>query len=259
MSKVIFDNSGNRLYELGVDKCVMYSLDNRFAAWNGVTEIAETKNDVTETIGFIDGVKYVNQISSSNFSASITAYTYPDLLSEHVGDIDEGYTNQKLKPFNMTYRTLIGNDTENEDYGYKLHLVYNITAVPTQTDFSSSGKDITLTDFSWELNTTPLTIPYMKPSSHFVINSKNVYPEVLSALERILYGDDKEDPSFPSFDELVLIFEENSEFRIINHGDGTYTAIGDDDSVKQIDAKTIELTSPSVFLISEDTFQASTY
>lgn len=258
MTKLIWDSIGTRFYEVGVDKGVIYDNAGNSTVWNGLTNVKEENEDVVETISFIDGVRYLNNVTSSNFKATVSAVTYPDILNEYTGDLYEELANQEIKPFNFTYRTMIGNDISNTDYGYKIHLVYNAKAVTQSTTYTSYGSSITPTDFSWSVSCVPVVLDNLKPSSHFIIDSTKVQENILTIVENKLYGTDVSEPVFPTMEELINIFEENSSFRIIDHGDGTFTAIGNDEQVKVIEPTVFELTSPTVIMLSSDTYKVST-
>lgn len=262
MTKIVWDQAGSRLFEVGVDRGVFYPSTGNGFAWNGLSSVTETIKDANETIHFIDGTKFVNQLTIGDFSATIQAYTYPDEFAQYDGYGDDGFTYQKRSTFNLTYRTRVGDDLSGPDNAYKLHLVYNCLAAPVSSDYATNGDSIDPTMFSWTISTTPIAIPNARPTAHIVIDTTRAYSGVVSAIEDILYGVDGVNPRFPGIEEIIGIFEDESEFVIIDHGDGYFTAIGADDAthshVKLVEPTVFELSSPSVEIVDSITYNAST-
>lgn len=255
MSKINWDSTGSRFYETGVDHGVLYV--NGFAVpWNGITSITETYKS-TEGISFLDGYRYMNTISLNQFNATLNAFTYPEEFEECLGRVNDLMLS-KPKQFNLSYRTKIANDISGVDLGYKIHLIYNAIALEAKNDFVSYGSQITPTEFSWNIATLPVETP-LSPTSHIILDSTKINPTVFSQIEELLYGTDYTDPYFPSVTELIDIFDTNSYFRIYDHGDGSFTAVGDDDHVKEIEPTVFELSSVSVINTSDDSYTASSY
>lgn len=213
MTALIWNNVGERFFETGVDRGVFYGTDKLGVAWNGLLSVKESSSGGAPKPYYIDGVKYINVPSRKEFEGVIEAYTYPDEFSEYDGwatlphglIVDE----QPLKPFNLSYRTGMGNDVEGTDYGYKIHLVYNVLATPSSMDYSTLGEDIDPSKFSWSFTTTPIRPPsgLLRPISHVVIDSKKTNPTQLSFIEQYLYGTVSRPPTLPTLDELFSLFE----------------------------------------------------
>lgn len=262
MTKIVFHELGSRLFEIGIDRGVFYPQNGGGFPWNGLSAVTEIIKDVNETIHFIDGTKFINQLTIGDFEATIQAYTYPDEFLEYDGYDPSGFTYQKRKTFNLSYRTIVGDDLSGFENAYKLHLVYNCITNPTSKDYSTNGDNADPTMFSWNLSTTPIAIPNARPTAHIVIDTTRAYRGVVSAIEDILYGTVSTSPRFPGIQEIIQIFEAESEFVIIDHGDGYFTAIGVDDAehsyVKLVDSTTFELSSPSVEIVNTTTYNAST-
>jgi hypothetical protein len=262
MTKLVWDEMGSRLYELGIDRGVFYQIDGPGFAWNGLTSVVETIADSTETVHFIDGTKFLNQLSLGDYSATLQAFTYPDEFSEYDGYTGQALTYQQRREFNLSYRSLVGNDVSGSDHAYKLHLVYNCLASPTQTEHATVGSSQTPTNFSWNITTTPIAIPNARPTAHIVIDTTRAYSGIVSIIEDILYGTAETSPRFPTIEEIIDIFADNSPFIIIDHGDGSFTAISPEDSplahATLVEPTVFELKSPSVNLISADTYTAYT-
>ena len=257
MTKLTWDSTGSRFYEAGVSKAIFFNENGVAIPWNGLTSVTENNSKSSESISFVDGYRYLNKVTLDSYSGTINAFTYPDEISEYIGYTNYGETHQKPKYFNLSYQTKIGNDISGIDHGYKIHIIYNAIAIESTNEYVSYGSSITPTEFSWNIHTIPVSIPDMKPSSHIIIDSTRTNSETMSIIENILYGNELEDARLPQIDELLTIFNENSYFRIIDHGDGSFTATGTDDYVKQIDVETFELNSPTVYLLTSDTFRAS--
>jgi hypothetical protein len=257
MSKLVWDSTGSRFYETGISKAVFFDSTGAAVPWNGLTSVTETNTETNETVNFIDGYRYMNKISSNSYSGTITAFTYPSEFAEYIGYLEFGETYQKPKYFNLSYQTTKGNDVNGNDLGYKIHFVYNALAVQTTNEFISYGSSVTPTEFSWDIDTLPINIPNLKPSSHVIIDSTKSNPETITAIEEILYGNETTDARIPDINELISIFDATATFKIIDHGDGSFTAVGDDEHVRVVTATEFELISDSVYQISDDTFSAS--
>lgn len=214
MSKLIWDNTGERFYETGVKQCVLYKKNAQGAyangvAWNGITAVSESPSGAEPTALYADDVKYLNLISAEEFAASIEAYTYPEEFEECDGsaEIAPGVSigQQNRKEFGFCYKTVFGNDTDGNEHGYKLHLVYNALAAPSEKGYSSINDSPEAITFSWEVSTTPVNVTGKKPTACLTINSDRVNKEKLAALEAILYGSETSEPRMPFPDEIVEI------------------------------------------------------
>lgn len=234
--KLSWDNTGERLYETGVDHGVLYKFDsvqNKYAkgvAWNGLTSISENPSGAEETKLYADNIKYMSLYSAEEFGATIEAYTYPDEFAECDGsaEVADGVTigQQTRKPFGLSYRTKIGNDTDGQDHGYKLHLIYGAMCSPSSKAFNTVNDSPEAITFSWEMTTTPVNVPLYKPTASLVIDStKFVSDEAkarLAALESVLYGTDST-PGTPA------VYEEAAEEAFLpnktyyTEAGGTYT------------------------------------
>lgn len=198
MSKLVWDNVGERLYETGVEKGVLYPFKSNAyqdgVAWNGLTAVNEKPTGAEANALYADNIKYLNLFSNEEFAATVEAYTYPDEFAECDGsaEIATGVSigQQNRIPFGLSYVTKIGNDVDGADHGYKLHLVYGCQAAPTERNYSTINDSPEGVTFSWEVSTTPVKVPGFKPTAHVVIDSTKVDATKLAALETILYGVD---------------------------------------------------------------------
>lgn len=223
MAMLKWDQAGERLYETGVDHGVLYPQKSgaypKGVAWNGLISITESPSGAEDNSLYADNMKYLNIKSNEDYGATIECYTYPDEWSACNGEADlaVGVTlgQQRRNTFGLSYRTNIGNDTEGNDHGYKLHLVYGCSASPSEKGYSTINDSPEAITFSYEVTTTPIPVegkdldgnPF-KPTAVITINSTKVDPEDLAELEKILYGSEEEDARLPLPDELKTIFAE---------------------------------------------------
>lgn len=202
---------GERFFETGVDRGVLY-VDAVGVPWNGLVSVSEAPTGAEVTPYYIDGVKYLNHMSSEEFEATVEAYTYPDEFGpcEGIRSVANGLSlaQQPRKQFGLCYRTIVGNDVEGVDHGYKIHLVYNALAAPSERSNTTTGEEVEPFNFSWDIVTKPPTFIGYKHTAHFVIDSRETPSELLSRIEDILYGSDTTNPRQPSVPELLFIFEE---------------------------------------------------
>lgn len=213
MSKIVWDKSGDRLYETGVSNGVLYPQESgeypKGVAWNGLTAVTESPSGAEATPLYADNIKYLNLMSTEEFGATIEAYTYPDEFAECDGSaaITTGvYIGQQArKAFGMSYKTVLGNDTDNNDHGYKLHLIYGALAAPSEKAYATINDSPEAITFSWEITTTPVEVTGHKPTASVTIDSTKVDATKLAALEAILYGSDSEEARLPLPDEIAEI------------------------------------------------------
>jgi len=213
--KLVWDETGNRFYETGVKNGVLYPQNSSGlypvgVVWNGLTAVTESPSGAEATPVYADDIKYLNLISAEEFGATIEAYTYPDEFAVCDGS-DEIATGvvigqQKRKAFGLCYRTVLGNDIDGEDYGYKLHLIYGAMAAPSEKGYQTINDSPEAITFSWEVSTTPVTVSGFKPTASLTIDSTKVDPTTLAALEEILYGTSGADPYLPLPDEIATLF-----------------------------------------------------
>ena len=195
--KIAWDQTGERLYETGVDRGVLYHLDesNKYTkgyAWNGLTGVTESPAGAEATDLYADNIKYLSMRSAETFGATIEAYTYPDEFAECDGsaEIATGVKigQQSRKTFGLYYRTVIGNDVNGNDHGYLLHLIYGCTASPSEKAYATINDSPEAITFSWEVTTTPVNVEGFKPTASLTIDSTKANATDLATLEGILYG-----------------------------------------------------------------------
>lgn len=216
MAKLVWDATGERKYETGVRNGVLYVMGEggtypKGVAWNGLTAVTESPSGAEATALYADDTKYLNLISAEEFGATIEAYTYPDEFAECDGSatLAAGVTigQQPRKTFGMSYRTVYGNDVDNESYGYKLHLIYGAVAAPSEKAYATINDSPEAITFSWEVKTTPVNVIGHKPTASLTIDSTKVDKAKLTKIEEILYGKDEIEARLPLPDEIIQILQ----------------------------------------------------
>lgn len=213
MATLTWDVQGERYYETGVSKGVLYPFKegkySKGVAWNGLTAVNESPSGAEPTPLYADNIKYLNLLSNEEFAATVEAYTYPDEFAECDGSaelaVGVSVGQQKRIPFGLSYVTKLGNDTDGQDHGYKIHLIYGALAKPTQKNYATINDSPEAITFSWELTTTPVAVPNMKPTACITIDSTKVTPENLKKIEDKLYGRDTEEATLPTPAELAAL------------------------------------------------------
>lgn len=213
MTKLVWDKSGERFYETGVNKGVLYPLTagayTKGVAWNGLTAVTESPSGAEATPLYADNIKYLNLMSAEEFGATIEAYTYPDEFAACNGESNllEGVSlgQQKRTPFGMSYQTRVGNDVDANDHGYKIHLIYGALAAPSEKAYSTINDSPEAITFSWEVTTTPVEVTGFKPTACVTIDSTKVDADKLAAIEAILYGTEDEEARLPLPDEIATL------------------------------------------------------
>lgn len=212
--KLVWDADGERLFETGINQGVLYpqnisGLYPLGVAWNGLTGVTESPSGAEPNPLYADNIKYLNLMSAEEFGATIEAYTYPDEFEACDGSAElvpgVMVAQQNRQSFGLSYKTLLGNDTEGTDHGYKLHLVYGAKASPSEKSYETVNETPDAITFSWEITTTPVAVTGMKPSATITIDSTKVDATALAALEDILYGTVGGDARLPLPAEVATI------------------------------------------------------
>lgn len=212
MSRIAWNAVGQRRFEVGVDRGVLYLDGLDGVPWNGLVSISEAPTGAEVTPYYVDGIKHTNQVSLEEFEATLEAYTYPSEFDRCDGTrpVSNGLfaTQQPRVPFGLSYRSKVGNDVDGVNHGYKIHVVYNAVAAPTERVHKTLGEDIDLDNFSWQIYTKPAPMVGQKPTAHFIIDSLETPSDLLAEIEDILYGSDDAMPRLPSANELMYLFNE---------------------------------------------------
>ena len=218
MAKLVWDKTGERYYETGVRQGVLYPMQEggtytKGVAWNGLTAVTERPSGAEATALYADDIKYLNLLSTEEFGCTIEAYTYPDEFAECDGSASlaagVNIGQQKRKTFGLCYRTILGNDVDNNDYAYKLHLVYGCLASPSEKAYATINDSPEAITFSWEVTTTPVAVTGFKPTACITIDSTKANAEKLTALEAILYGATETEARLPLPDEIATLMKTN--------------------------------------------------
>lgn len=214
MSQLVWDQTGQRIYETGVKKGVLYVQDSKGAypkgvAWNGLTAVNQSPSGAEASPLYADDIKYLELMSNEDFGGSIEAYTYPEEFEACDGSaaLATGVKigQQKRSSFGLCYRTIIGNDIENDEYGYKLHLVYGCKAAPSEKAYATVNDSPEAVTFSWEFTTTPVAVDGFKPTAYLEIDSTKADADKLAALEAILYGSGDTEARLPLPSEIKTL------------------------------------------------------
>jgi hypothetical protein len=210
MGKLAWDLPGDRVFEVGVSQGVLY-IDNAGVPWNGLTSVTEEASDAEATPYYLDGIKYLELVPNEDFAATIEAFTYPDEFAacEGIKLVANGlYAGlQPRIPFGFSYKVLVGDDSEGTDLGYKIHLVYNALAAPGSKSNRTVGERTDPNTFSWAITARPPQDVGVRPTSHFVIDSRKVPAGLLAIVEDVIYGNVLAQSRLPSVSELLFIFD----------------------------------------------------
>jgi hypothetical protein len=214
MTTVTWDQAGKRRFESGVDRGVLYIPSNGISPavavpWNGLVSITENTERELKSY-FLDGIKYLDHVIPSAYSAKLAAFTYPDEFEEVIGKskfVPGVYVHdQRSKLFGLTYRTKLSNDLD-ADAGYRIHLVYNLTAVPSSVALSSLSNSPAVGVFEWSLTGVPPSMSGIRPTSHISIDTTLIDPDLLDQIEQMIYGTLAEDPVLPDMIDLLTLME----------------------------------------------------
>lgn len=217
MAVLTWDQTGEKLYETGAQKGVLYPMDGavygKGVAWNGLTAVNETPSGAESTKLYADDIKYLDIRSAEEFGATIEAYSSPEEFDacDGTAELADGVNigQQNRKGFGFCYRSTIGNDTEYNNYGYKLHIIYGLTASPSERSYSTVNDSPEAATLSWEVSSTPVNVAGFKPTSIVTINSKKIDPEALKEIEDALYGTASEEPKILLPDEIKAICDKH--------------------------------------------------
>jgi len=215
MAQLVWDETGKRLYETGVDHGVLYIPDGTGAyttgvAWNGLTTVTESPSGADSNPSYADNIKYLDLRSAEQFGATVEAFTYPDEFAEFDGlaipSVGVTIGQQSRKVFGLSFRTKVGNDLEGDDFGYKLHLMYGCQAAPSEKAYASINDSPAAITFSWTVTTSPVPVTGLRPTSLITVDSTKVDSAALTSLETALYGGAAAEPMLPLPDEVIAMF-----------------------------------------------------
>ena len=258
MPRLTWGDVGERFYEIGVDRGVLYPLVGDGVAWNGIISVVEAPNLQQPNSHYYDGIMYLQVPRVEEFRATITAMHRPTEFGPSdgvaVGLNGMLITQQRRKAFGFSYRTFVGNDLQNEALGYRIHLVYNALAMPSERNYQSISDSVNTSPYSWEITACPPPMDGYRRTPHLVIDSLTAPAETLAALEDILYGTAEEAPRLPLPEEIFAL---GFGIVVTDNGDGTFTITGPDDLVYLTDSDEWEVISPNATFLDAETYTIS--
>lgn len=260
MTRLAWDQAGDRVYENGVSQGVFYGADSKGIPWNGLSSVEENNNTSLDPLYF-DGFKYADVVTVGDFEGKLKAYTYPDefLAYEGVGSWRDGFylADQPNARFGLSYRTEINSD-KGQSIGYKIHLLYNLLAIPSSKVYETLSLDSEPTDFEWDISAIPEEVDKFRPTAHVIIDSRKIDPVLLSDVENIIYGTEDADALLPDLNGLVAFVQKWGRFIVTDLGDGSYTISSPIEGViTMVDEDTFEVDSEQIVMLDSVTFEAS--
>lgn len=248
MAAIVWNVLETRRFETGVDRGVLYPENECGVPWNGITAVEEQAANTVDAIYF-DGVKINDMVTVGDFSGVLKAITYPDEFVQFEGAIEDQtgveIHNQPQGRFGLAYRTMIGDVNGNLNH-YKIHLLWNLTALPSTKTYETISDEINLSEFEWSITAIPEDIENFRPTAHIVLDTRKLDPWLLQDIEDIIYGDEDSCPTLPSLKGLTTFIRKWDRLIITDHGDGTWTASCPREGV-------IEMIGPDEFRITTDT------
>lgn len=261
MSALTWDQYGDRLYETGISKAVLYEPNGDGVAWNGLTSVEENFSNSVESVHY-DGVKFNDIVTIGDFSAVLRAYTYPDEFLQYEGTLQDqsGFYiyDQPKKQFCLSYQSLIGDDIRGLRAGYKIHLIYNATAVPSQVNYQTLTTDSEPIEFEWSITTIPEELANFRPTAHVVLDSRKIDKNLLRDVEDILYGTEEHNAHLPSLKSLSTFLRKWNRFIVTDHGDGTWSAESPIEGVvTMLDSDTFQIVSDTANYLDAFSYEIS--
>lgn len=262
MAVLKWDEIGDRIYQTGIDRGVLYLQDGTVVPWNGLVGMEESPSLESKPY-YLDGVKYLDSVTPNDFQGKLTAFTYPDEFDtvNGIAHVSPGlhYYDQPPKSFSLSYRTRVGNDLDGEEHGYKIHILYNVTAVPDAYSYGtlqdSAVQPIT---FGWTLVGVPQKIDKSRPTVHIAIDSRTTAPEILQIIESKLYGTETNPPSLPVITEIGEYFGYRGALIIIDFQDGSWMAIDESDTfINMIDPTNFRIDGADAVYLDPNTYNVS--
>jgi hypothetical protein len=260
LTRISWSDPSERRYEAGVDRGVLYPVSGHGVPWVGLISVNEAPTGGGSVPFYLDGIRFLNRPEGEEFAATIEAYTYPPEFGECDGTLQlhAGLfaSHQRRKPFGLSYRTRVGTSTD-PDLGYKIHLVYNAMAEPSERAHQTFSDSPEATTFSWNVSGIPVRLTGAKPTAHLVIDSTETDPIVLTALENMLYGSEDRTPGLPDPDDLLALFLTGGStggLTVTDNGDGTFTIVGTDDQVILLSDGQFQLSDGAVINNGDGTF-----
>lgn len=260
MARLIWDKLGERIFETGFDRGVLYIPSQAPVPWNGFISFMEDAPENKSESLYLDSQKFRDIQRIGLFSGTLKAYTYPDefLACEGIlikdGILLDG---QKPQSFGLSYRTLIGNDTTGIDYGYKIHILYNLTVVPDTVSYVGDQKSVEPVNFAWNLSGIPVDAPGYRPTPHVIFDTRFLHPGFVIDLEAMLYGSDLSAPSLPTISELMAFATDWEPLWVRDNGDGTWIASDHGEYIDMVDPTNFIIDAPYAAYLNPITYRLS--
>lgn len=257
MTALVWDRIGERAYESGVSNGVLYGEDGVGIAWNGITSVDENVTNSSEPVIF-DGVKFNDIVTLGDFEGVLRAFTYPDEFLYYEGTLKDqtGFyiKNQPQTKFGLSYKTLLGNDLDSE-VGYKIHVLYNLTALPSQRSYKTLSLDVEPIEFEWDITGVPEDVEYFRASAHLIFDSRQMDPFLMQDIQDILYGTEDKDPYLPPAKALASFIRKWNRLIVVDNGDGTWTATSMfEEDITMLDETTFQIVSDTAVYLDPDTY-----
>lgn len=262
MPILVWDRVEDRQFESGLDRGVLYLPDGSAVPWNGLTSVIEHFNKESSPVYF-DGMKISDLVTLGEFAATMKAITYPDEFVELEGALEAKrgvlYSDQMPKPFGLCYRTLVGDSQNGSEVGYKIHIIYNVTAIPSDKNYATLDDQPSLVEFEWSITAIPEELPGFRPTAHLIIETEKIDPWMLEEIEEFLYGSSGADARLLPMAELASYIANWFRIKITDNGDGTWTATADRDGFIFVDDDTQLLTivGANAIFLDDVTYQLS--
>ncbi len=265
MTRLAWDRVGERFFETGIDRGVLYP--NKPGAvgvpWNGLISVSENPSGGESKPYYVDGFKYQNRSAPEEYAATVDAYTYPREFEDCQGSVHLGnglyISGQSRISFGLCYRTKVGNDAMGVNYGAKLHFVYNALVAPTSKNYQSVGDNPEASTFSWNVTTKPVLVSGHRPTANLVVDTSLLTAPLLAELEDLIYGTDSTPPQLPTPTELIALIVGWPTLFITDHGNGIFTASGPDDVVRMATPRAFEINAETVEDDGNGTFEVTSY
>jgi hypothetical protein len=261
MAALVWDETSQRFFETAISKGVFYDVTGLGVAWNGLTSIEESVSNEVQAVHF-DGLKFNDIVTIGDATAVLRAWTYPDefLPYEGIYEDQSGFfvTNQPGFKFGLSYQTKVGNDVEGLEHGYKIHIWYNLTALPAEKMYQTLSDDVEAHEFEWTLTAIPEAMENYRPTAHVIFDSTKMDPWLLEDLEKIIYGDEDSPPHLPPLKGLGTFIRKWDRLIITDHGDGTWSAeTAREGIIVMLDDTTFQITSDTAIYLDPETYTIS--
>lgn len=259
MTKILWDQPGEKIYEAAVDRGVLYTKSGEAVPWNGLISINEKTAGWEANPVYFDGIKIGDSVALGDYAATISAYTYPEEFLDALGVAPIGngmyVDNQTPNRFGLSYRTKVGDDINGTDLGYKIHVLYNLIAAPSQKN-NQTG-DLAPIEFQWDVTTIPEEVHGYRATSHVIFDTRYMEAMMIQDIETALYGDGFNQPGLPDLATLVGFAGNWAVIRITEFSDGTWTAEGPANLITYLDGTTFQITQANAIFIDANTYMIS--